>query len=222
MKNLSRRVSALLAAALALSAFSLTACHKGDGTEKIAVPVRDDSDADRFDAMFTDLTEDKNAKKDTPVAIDGTVRPKQGIVMVMVYDNTEEELSHTQAVNYFDSDGNTYRYRHPVDADGDFLTPLLEEYRTGATVVNIMSEEERNTLWSLAAKADTLRNADFSSKLPGKDVYGSTALYLIDENNEPILIAKYDDTSVCRSDPDAVAFADWFRYFYHPGFTFGG
>lgn len=221
MKKKFRRISALLFAAVLLSALPLTACHKGDGTEKIAVPVKDDSDAEKYDAMFTDVTEDKNAKKDTPFQTDGTARPAQDIIMVMLYDNQEEELNHSQAVNYFDSDGNTYRYRHPVDADGDFLTPLLEEYRSGATVVNIMSEEERTTLWSLAAKAGSLKNAKMKSKKAENEVYGVTSLYLIDEKNEPILLARYDDTSVCCDDPDAVAFADWFRYFFHPYITFG-
>lgn len=216
MKKRFRRLPALLLAALLL-----TACHKGDGTERIAVPVRDDSDADRVNALFTDVTEDKNARTDTPFQADGTERPKQDIVMVMLYDNTEEELSHDQAVNYFDSDGNTYRYRHPVDADGDFLTPLLEEYAGGATVVNIMSAEERSTLWALAAKADALKNAGFRTKSADDEVYGVTSLYLIGENNEPVLLAKYDDNSVCCDDPDVIAFADWFRYFYHPYVTFG-
>ncbi|MBR5405026.1 MAG: hypothetical protein K6E36_00520 [Oscillospiraceae bacterium] len=217
MRKKGRMLPVLLLAAL------LTAgCRKGDGTERIPVPVKENSNADYFDSLFTDVTEDKNAKKDTPFSVSGAVRPSQDIVLVMIYDNTEEMLSHSQAVNYFDRDGNTYRYRHPVDLSGDWLSVLQEDYRAGATVVNIMSEEERNTIWALAAEADTLKNAPLKTKSPGKDIYGVTYLYLIDETNQPILLAQYDDTSTCCDTPEVIAFADWFRYFYHGDFTFGG
>lgn len=228
MKQKARMIPVLFAALL------LTAgCRKGNGTESIpdrgaskgqgaSVPVAEDPNADSYDALFTDVTEDKNAKKDTPFPAENAVRPQQEIVMVMIYDNTEEQTTHTQAVNYFDRDGNTYRYRHPLDAEGDWIGTLLEDYRSGAAVVNIMSAEEKQTLWALAAQAEELKNAPLKTKSPGKDVYGVKWLYLISGQNEPVMLARYDDTCVCCDTPEVTAFADWFRYFLHDGFTFSG
>lgn len=217
MKNRYRILPALLLAAL-----TAAGCTKGTGSERVPVPVEDNSNADYFDAMFTDVTEDRNARHDTPIETAGAVRPRQDIVLVMIYDNTEVDGKHTQQVNYFDSDGNNYCYRHPVDPDGDWLSVLKEDYRGGATVVNIMSQEERETLWQLAADAASLKQAPEKTLNPGKDIYGVKWLYLIDEQDEPVLLARYDDICVCRDTPEVIAFADWFRYFYHGDFRFGG
>lgn len=222
--RISRAAGVLLAI---LTAAALAGCHKGDGTEVIpdrhsSVAVKDDEKAAEKDKLFEGITEDPNAKQDAPFPLDSPERPKQEILLVMIYDNTEEELSHTQTVNYWDRDGRNFRYRHPVDPGGDWLDLLYDHYDNGAVPVNIMSETEKQTLWQIAAHSGEYAAAAQAVQDPGKDIYGVTWIYAINERDEPILLARYDDTCVYPDNSEVTAFLNWFRYFYHGSFVFGG
>ena len=210
--------------ALLLAALMLAGCHKGDGTEVYpaeTVPVAEDSRVEELEKQFTNVTVDENAKSDYPFSFAPAAQPKQEIVLVMIYDNTDQQGTHTQAINYYDRDGNVYRYRHPLQIEGDWIKTLYADYDRGATVVNIMGEAEKQTLWYLAANADRYRSAELQTENAG-EVLGIKWLYLVDPAGEPVLLARYDDTSVWCGDSEVVSFLNWFRYFYHGSFTFGG
>lgn len=207
-----------------LCAALLTGCYKGDGTEvrvRKTAKLEDDSLADMMDARFTNVTVDATARTDYPFSFEPvTEEPVQELLLVMIYDYADR-YTHSQAVNYFDRSGNVYRYRHPVDPDGDFMTPLLEQYRAGGTVVSIMGEPERETMRYLAAHVSDYRKAELKEQDTGTDVYGGTSLYLIDSRGEPVLIGKHDDISLYRDSSEIVSFLNWFSFFYHGDFTFG-
>ena len=208
---------------LTAAAVLLTGCHKGDGTEYYpaeTVPVAENSHVEELEKQFTNVTVDENAKSDYPFSFSPAERPKQEIVLVMLYDNTDQPGTHTQTVNYFDRDGNVYRYRHPLDLSGDWLKTLYADFDAGATVVNIMGEAEKQTLWYLAANAARYEKAELKSQNTD-EVLGIKWLYLINAEYQPVLLARYDDTSVCCGDSEVIAFANWFRYFYHGSFKFG-
>ena len=206
------------------AALLLTGCHKGDGTEVYpdeTVPVAVNSHADEIRKQFTDVSVDANAKSDYPFSFDPAERPRQEIVLAMLYDNTDQRGQHTQAINYFDRDGNVYRYLQPLDLSGDWLKALYDDFDAGAPPVNIMGEAEKQTLWYLAANAGRYAGAAVRSQKTG-DVLGIKWLYLIDSENQPVLLGRYDDTSVYCDDSEVIAFLNWFRYYYHGSFSFGG
>ena len=218
--------AAAMLCAVLLSA-GLTGCYKGDGTEvrvRKAAKVEDNPYADQIDAAFTDVSVDPNAKTEYPFLLDAAAltEPKQDILLVMIYDCAENPHSHTQAVTYYDKNGCAYRYRHPIEADGDWYPVLRENYDAGATVVNIMSDEERQTLWYLSNHIADYQAMQTVTKDTGKDIYGVTKLYLIDEHAEAVEIGCYDDVSSCRDSSEIAAFLDWYRYFYHGDFRFAG
>lgn len=208
-----------------LSASLLTACYKGDGTEvrvRKAPKLEENSYADTLDAEFTDVSVRPDAPTDTPIVLDGTqMSAKQDILLIQIYDYSDK-YSHTQKVNYYDRDGNVYYYRQPVEPDGDFYTPLYENWKSGATVVNIMGDVERETVQYLAAHAEDYKNTEMKTQETGKDIYGVTWLYLVDQSGEPVLLARYDDTCAYRDDKEVVDFLNWFSFFYHGDVVFGG
>lgn len=218
------------AIAVMLGAVCLTGCYKGDGTEVIperheAVPVKENTHAEADDEAFrnTDLTEDPDAKKDYPFAFDAAAceRPKQDIVLVMIYDNTEQKLDHSQTVNYFDRDGRCYRYRQPLDLSGDWMNVLYDHYRSDPPAVNVMSEEEKRTLWYLSAHAAEYQNAEKVQQDPKKEIFGVKWIYTVSERDEAVLLGRYDDTCVYADVPGVPEFLNWFRYFFHSSFRFG-
>lgn len=211
-------------AALLLSA-ALTGCYKGDGTEvrpSKAPPVAEDSFADMLDAAFTDVTVSPDAPTDHPFTIDTAAlkEPEQDIVLVMIYDCTEDKHSHTQAVNYFDKAGRVYRYRHPLDLNSDWLPILAADKASGVNYVSLMSDAERQTLWHLYANADRYRSAPQKMQEAGNP-YGIRWIYLIDKSGSPVMLTRYDDLTVYPDLPEIVAFLNWFRYFFHSNFVYG-
>lgn len=217
------RICGLLTA-LMLGGAMLTGCYKGDGTEvrvRRNAKLQDNPDADAIAATFTNVTVDVNARTDYPFTFEPvTENPVQEIAMVMIFDKPDK-VAPEQAVNYFDASGNCYRYWHPVDADGDFMTPLLEDFRNGGTVVSIMGEPERETVRYLAAHVSDYSKLNLKQQDAGS-VYGTTSLYLIDKRGEPLLIGRHADTSEYRDSSEIVAFLNWFSYYYLGDFKFGG
>ena len=219
-----RKLLCVLLAAAVLPGM-LAGCRKSDGTEVFpteTVPVPENPKADEQDKSFTSIAVSEFAKTDAPFPLDDAQRPQQGIVMVMIFDDTEMKLNHTQAVNYFDSDGNVYRYRHAVDPDGDWLSVLTEHYRQGAQPVSLLGETEKKALWHLCQNAEKYRGAEQKTQKASGDVLGIKWLYLLDGSDDPILLARYDDLSVYIGDSEVTAFLNWFRLFQHNKITFGG
>lgn len=215
-------------AALFLAAMLLTGCRKGDGSEEYT-PPRDLSDvvtdayAAEKDASFTNVTVDEaEAKGDKPFAFDsaGLERPKQDIVLALLYEK-DNGVKIEQAVNYYDADGNVYRYREPLDFNGDWFPVLDNARKNGAVVVNKMSDSERETLWYLAAHAGDYEPLEMKRKVTGNDVQGVYLLYLIKPDGSPLLLARYAGTAEYRYSAEVAAFLNWFRYFYHGSFKFG-
>ena len=211
---------------LPLLCAALTGCYKGDGTEDLhfpqsTVPVQTNPHAAELDAMFTNVSEDPNAKQDTPFDFDAAQvsAPSQDIVLVMIYDNTENAWEHRQSVTYFDAAGNAFAYRDAVDIGGDWYSLLSAHRSSGAEPVNVMSEAERSTVCYLAGRA-----AEYA-KMPTKTadaghVVGTTWLYAMN-GTEPVMLGCWDDTSEWVDSSEVTAFLNWFRYFFHYGFSFG-
>lgn len=214
--------------AVLLCAVLLSGCYKGDGTENYTphrqtAPAQDDPFAAEKDAQFQDIGVDPNAATDTPFPFDAAsvTEPQGDIVIALLYDNTRDKYNHTQAINYFDKYGNTYRYRKALDLEGDWLSVLKEDLAASPTVVNRMSEPEIRTLWYLAAHAEEYAGMELASQDAGVDVQGVYWLYVIDSAGQPVLLARYDDTARYVASSEVTAFLNWFRYFYHGSMVFG-
>ena len=229
MMNTGKHCAAALLAAL-LSAAALTGCYKGDGTEVIAqqaetVPAAAERRAEEDDAAFAQTKAEVSpaAKTDYPFSFDAQAceRPKQEIVMVMIYDAAEQPLQHDQTVNYFDRDGNCYRYRQALDLEGNWMDVLYDHYRSGAPAVSRMSEEETRTLWYFSGNAAVYKDAGLAVQDPGKEVYGVKWLYTVSERDEAVLLGRYDDVCAYADKPEVPAFLNWFRYYFHNSFQFG-
>ena len=219
--NLKPLTAALLAALL------LTGCRKGDGTEnrtptKENAPIITDAYAEEKDAMFTDVTVDENAKGDLPFAFDTSAveKPQQDIVLALLYEKFNGAKKE-QTVNYYDADGNVYRYRQPLDLNGDWYSVLHDAWKNGATVVNKMSDAERQTLWYLAAHTADYEALELKKQVTHTGVSGTYWLYLIKPDGEPMLLAVYEKTAQYRDSAEVTAFLNWFRYFFHGDFKFG-
>ncbi len=222
LKTTGKHRAALIAAII--GAVSLTGCYKGNGTEIIpekhkTAAVEENSHADADDAAFRDaeISESPDAKKEYPFDFDAAAceKPKQEIVMVMIYDNTEQRYKHSQTVNYFDRDGKCYRYRQALDLSGDWMNVLYDHYKAGAPAVSVMSEAETRTLWYLSAHAAEYQNAETVQQKPGKEILGVTWIYTVTERDEPVLLCREDDTCLYAGKPEIPAFLNWFRYYYH-------
>jgi len=205
----------------------LTGCYKGDGSENYTphtapVPIQTDAHAEEKDATFTNVTVDVNAKGDHAFAFDTAAlkKPEQSIVLAMLYEKYDGVSKH-QAINYFDADGNVYRYLQPLDLEGDWFSVLQEAWKNGATVVNKMSDAERETLWYMAAHTADYEALEMKQQSAGKDVVGAYQFYLIKPDGKPLAIARYDDTCLYRDSAEITAFLNWFRYFYHGDLVFG-
>lgn len=220
-----RILTAALTAAL-LSAL-LTGCYKGDGTENISfptqtVPVQTSPNQAEIEASFTDVTRDPNAPTDLPFAFEPvTQEPQQDILLALLFDNTESPGQHTQAINYFDKAGNCYRYRDGLDVDGDWLSVLQAHLKTNPLPVSIASEAELQSLRYLAAHAADYEKADNITQSATNKVVGVTWVYAVGADNTPVLLCRYDDTSVCRKSSEVTSFLNWFSYFFHPYVEFG-
>lgn len=210
-----------------LCGLMLTGCYKGDGTENYtphakSVPVQTEANIQEIDATFTNVTVDVNAKSDYPFAFDAAAlkKPETGIVFALLYEKFNG-VAMEQAVNYFDADGNVYRHREPLDFSGDWLPVLQDSLKNGATVVNKMSDAERETLWYLSAHTADYEAMDMKQQDSGRDVAGVYQFYVVKPDGEPLLIARYDDVSLYRDCAEIPAFLNWFRYFYHADLVFG-
>lgn len=202
-------------------------CYKGDGTEtppaqQFGVPEPDPNAAYK-ESITTNVTIDSNAKTDYPFAFDASTvaEPTQDILLVMIYDNYED--GRTQTVNFYDKNGNVYRYRQPLDtAAANWFATLRDYYLIDATAspVNIMGDAERQTLWYMASQQSTYAAADIATQSAGSDPMGVRSLYLINENGESMLLVRYDDTVMYRQNAEVTAFANWFRFFFHGTYQF--
>ncbi len=194
-------------------------CYKGDGTEtppaqQFGLPEPDPHAAYK-ESITTNVSVDPNAKKDYPFAFDANTvaEPAQDILLVMIYDNYEN--GRTQTVNFYDKNGNVYRYRQPLDTASENWFAVLQSYYPTASPVNIMSDEEKNTLRYIASQYTTYAAADIATQATGGSPVGVRSLYLMDANGAPLLLARFDDTVMYRSNSEVTAFANWFRYFFH-------
>ena len=91
-----RKLLCVLLAAAVLPGM-LAGCRKSDGTEVFpteTVPVPENPKADEQDKSFTSIAVSEFAKTDAPFPLDDAQRPQQGIVMVMIFDDTEMKLNH--------------------------------------------------------------------------------------------------------------------------------
>lgn len=224
-KKIRRAAAALTAAVCCLPAALLTGCYKGDGTEvrvRKTAKLKENSYADVLDAEFSDVSVDANAKTDYPFSIDANAlkTPAQDIVMILIYEYADP-YSHTQRVNYYDREGNVYLYRQPVDTNKEFYSVLHTHWSEGATVVNIMGDADRNMLRYFADRADECADLPLIEQDPGKDIYGTTQLYLVDESGTPVLLGQYGDVCMYRDSSEVTAFLNWFSFFYHGDVTFG-
>ncbi len=225
MQNRTKRAAAMLTAAALLPAVLLTGCYKGDGTEvrvRKSAKLTENSYAEELDAAFSDVTVDENAKTDYPFSFDinALETPAQDILMIQIYEYADAYV-HTQRVNYYDRSGNVYYYRQPVDTNEEFYSVLYAHWSADATVVNIMGDADRNTLWYFANRADDCAEMQMKEQDPGKDIYGTTWLYLVDESGTPVLLGQYGDVCMYRDSDEVTAFLNWFSFFYHSDFVFG-
>ena len=217
MKNM-KPLAALLCAAMLLT----TGCRKGDGNSDRMSKIVTYADADTHETALTSVTADPNASTDKPFAFDASSlnRPKQDIVLALLYEK-ETEYRIDQAINYYDADGNVYRYNKPLDLSGDWFSELESDRKNGAAPVSKMNEAECETLWYLAAQAEEYEKLDMQRRVIDKDVQGTYWLYLIKPDGTPIKLAIYAKTSEYRHSAEVASFLNWFRFFYHGNYKFG-
>lgn len=216
-----------LTASLLISALPglCTGCYKGDGTELPPTNqgVQDlvpDPHAAEKEALFTNISEDPNAKKEYPFSFDAAAvaEPQHDILLVMIYENYENGRS--QTVNFFDKNGYAYRYRQPLDLSQDNWISVLQAYHATGNPVNQMSAEEQKTLWYFSEKAEAIAELPLHSEEVNSNPVGIRSLYLMTAGNEPVLLARYHDTASCRDSAEVSAFANWFRYYFHGTYEF--
>ncbi len=216
------------AAALLLSAAVLCGCRKGDGTGngpsmfQQTVPVQTEMRSVNSVSDPQALEVDPTAPTEPPFPIDPAAlqEPQQDLILVQILDNTDVSSKHTQTVNCFDKAGRVYRLIDPIDPYGNWLTTVQAELARGCEPVNQLSDAERDTLWYLAQHAAEYAAAETDTEYIGA-VTATRWLYTFGNDGKPVLLAKYDDNSAWVKDSNVIAFANWFRFFFHSGFQFG-
>jgi len=215
--KIKKPLAALLCAAMLLT----TGCRKGDGSDRMSKIVTY-ADADTQETSLTSVTADPDANNEKPFAFDASSlsRPKQDIVLALLYEK-ETEYRIDQAINYYDADGNVYRYNKPLDLSGDWFSELESDRKNGAAPVSKMNEAECETLWYLAAHAEEYEKMQMKRRVIDKNVQGTYQLYLIKPDGTPIKFAVYAKTSEYRYSAEVASFLNWFRFFYHSDYKFG-
>ena len=205
-----------------------TGCYKGDGTETRPTGSNQNNPSVNIlppdvkeGTPISDLSPDVKAKTDAPFpfSADDAKKPDQDILLVLLYE--EFGNSYKQTVNYYDVDGYVYRFRSALNLKNDDWVELLEQHRDQHDPVGMMGDVERDTLRYLANHAEDYEDATLKQQTRDGDLPGCSTLYVISEDNEPIEIASYANTCTYRNHEDIIAFANWFRYFYHGDVVFG-